>query len=138
MNGVKIRRETLKTKIRNDLRTGYNYFFNRITPTRNALPKRIVQAPTLNMFKDTYYYNLNDIKSAFNIKLFHDKVKIEKKNCNFLFCLTLNLVLNSIKFFLNFSIQKEKTISFEIIDFILILTLGHLTFLFLNLKVETF
>ena len=34
------------------LRTRHNYFFNRITPTAwNALPKRIVQAPTLNMFK---------------------------------------------------------------------------------------
>ena len=51
-NGVKIRRETFKSKVRNDfakqVSTRHNYFSNRITPTWNALPKRIVQAPTLN------------------------------------------------------------------------------------------
>ena len=31
--------------------TRHNYFINRITPTWNALPEKIVQAPTLNMFK---------------------------------------------------------------------------------------
>ena len=54
-NGVKIRRDTFKSKIRNDfakqVSTRHNYFFNRITPIWNALPEKIVQAPTLNMFK---------------------------------------------------------------------------------------
>ena len=53
--GVKIRMNTFKSKIRNDfakkLSTKHNYFFNRIAPTWNTLPKRTVQAPTLNMFK---------------------------------------------------------------------------------------
>ena len=50
-NGVKIRRDTFKSKIRNDLRNRHDYFFNRISPTWNALPENIVQVPTLNMFK---------------------------------------------------------------------------------------
>ena len=55
LNGVKIRKDRFKSKIRNDfakqVSTRHNYFFNRITPTWNALPENIVQAPTLNMFK---------------------------------------------------------------------------------------
>ena len=54
-NGVKIRRNTFKSKSRNDLAEQVSardsYFFNRITPTWNALPVKIVQALTLNMFK---------------------------------------------------------------------------------------
>ena len=54
-NGVKIRRNTFKSKARNDfvkqVFTRHEYFFNRITPTWNALPIRIVQATNLNMFK---------------------------------------------------------------------------------------
>ena len=54
-NGIKIMKDTFKSNIRNDfarqVSVRYNYFFNRITPTWNSLWKRIVQAPTLNMFK---------------------------------------------------------------------------------------
>ena len=54
-NGVKIRRNTFKSKVRNDfvkqVFTRHEYFFNTITPTWNALPIRIVQATNLNMFK---------------------------------------------------------------------------------------
>ena len=54
-NGVKIRRDRFKSKIQNDfekqLSTRHNYFFSRITLTWNALPKKIVQAQTLKMFK---------------------------------------------------------------------------------------
>ena len=45
-NGVKIRRETFKSKIRNDFAnqvfTRHNYFFNRTIPSWNALPEKIV------------------------------------------------------------------------------------------------
>ena len=63
-NGVKIRWETFKSKTRNDLTakqvpSRHNYFSNRITPTWNALTKRIAQAPTLNMFKKGLYDQFN-------------------------------------------------------------------------------
>ena len=52
-NVIKIRRDTLKSKIRNDLAkqvsTWHNYFFNRITPTWNASPENIVK--DLNIFQ---------------------------------------------------------------------------------------
>ena len=54
-NGVKIKRDTFKSRIRNDfarqVSARHNYFINRITPAWNALPKKIVQSPTLNIFK---------------------------------------------------------------------------------------
>ena len=54
-NVVKSRRDTFKSKIRNDfakqVSTWHSYFINRVTPTWNALPEKIAQAPTLNMFK---------------------------------------------------------------------------------------
>ena len=47
---------TLKLKIRNNfakqLSTRRNYFFNRITPTWNALPVKNVQARIRNMFQE--------------------------------------------------------------------------------------
>ena len=46
-NGVKIGRETFQSRTQNDFakqEARHNYFFNRITPTWNALKKRIVRA----------------------------------------------------------------------------------------------
>ena len=34
-----------------ELSARHNYLFNRLAPTWNTFPKKIVQAPTLNMFK---------------------------------------------------------------------------------------
>ena len=50
-NGVKIRRNTFKSKILNDFARQVLYLFNRFTPTWYALPEKIVQAPTFKMFK---------------------------------------------------------------------------------------
>ena len=54
-NGVKIKRDTFKSRIRNDfarqVSARHNYLINRITSAWNALPKKIVQSPTLNIFK---------------------------------------------------------------------------------------
>lgn len=52
--GVKIRRETLNSKIRNyfakKVSTRHNYLFKKNTPTWNALLKRTIQAPTIKIF----------------------------------------------------------------------------------------
>ena len=76
-NVVKIKRDTFKSKIRNDfgrqVSVRHNYFFNKKTPTWNALPKKIVQALTLKIFKKVSTTNfretafLNDYKLRKNI-----------------------------------------------------------------------
>ena len=54
-NGVKIKRDTFKSRIPNDfakqVSAKHNYFLNRIKSTWNILQKKIVQASTLNIFK---------------------------------------------------------------------------------------
>ena len=54
-NGLKMGADTYKKKIRNNFAekvyARHNYFFDRLMPTWNALPEKIVQAPTLITFK---------------------------------------------------------------------------------------